>query len=253
MRAIGIVALALAVCVSATLLGRWQYHRHEARAADIAALAAATEHAPAPLADVIPVGTTTLPADATWRVVLVSGHFASAEPTWLRNRPVASTPAVHALGWFLTDDGRALVVNAGWTDAREAARPTLPTTPLTLTVTLRPLEADNGQRDAGATRIAHEQVSEAPAPPVPAYGVLIQACDPCGPIDGLAPTPLPTLALGPHLSYAWQWWLLAAGSIVFAVILLRQNGEPEATPVPREQRAKRAGAGPSDEEIEDAL
>lgn len=299
MRAVGVIALALVVCLAALWLGRWQYQRHEARAADIAAYEAASAHAPAPLGDVVPGAAdvslgdavldgasavrTALPPGAAWRIVEVDGHFADAEPTWLRNRPVHGTPAVHALEWFLTDDGRALLVNAGWVDARGSARPTLPTGPLTLTVALRAFEDDDGRRDSGATRITPVQVD---APPgydenyarigddagadvqvVPGYGVVAEACEPCGPLPGLTPTPLPVLSLGPHLAYAWQWWMLAVAAPVIAIILVRRDrdeapglradgdvGTDGSTPQrPGRPRPARRRSGPTDEEIEDAL
>jgi len=276
MRAVGVIALALVVCVAAISLGRWQYHRHEARAADIAAFEAASEYGVEPLAEVVPAGAdvpladaslATVPPEALWRTVEVQGHFADAEPRWLRNRPVGGTPAVHALEWFLTDDGRALLVNAGWVDARSDVRPTLPTDPLTLTVALRAFEADDGRRDDGATRITPVQVDAPAAEPgieeavVPGYGVLAQACEPCGPLPGLTPTPLPVLSLGPHLAYAWQWWLLAIAAPIIAIVLVRRDaldpsdddaGETSAPRAARVPRARRR-TGPTDEEIEDAL
>jgi cytochrome oxidase assembly protein ShyY1 len=251
-RIAGIVILALAVCAAGLWLGRWQFHRHEARAAEIAAFDAASQHEPAELNDVVPPGSAELPEDARWRIVTVTGTFASPDPTWLRNRPVEGTPAVHALAWLVTDDGRALLVDGGWVDARGSARPTLPTDPLTVTVTLRTTEPDDGRRDDGATRITPEQMPDAPARAVPGYGVLSTACqDPCGPLPGLAITPLPTLSLGPHLAYAWQWWLLSIAAIGFAVVMLRRpnaDGAPMALPKPQRRRSE-----PTDEEIEDAL
>ena len=253
---VGAIALALAVSVAAIFLGRWQWHRHEVRAAEIAAYEAGQSQAAAPVETVIPADAVELPDDARWRTATVSGRFTGDTLTWLRNRPVAGQPATHALAWFVTDDGKALLVDAGWIDAGAVKRPSLPTEELKLTVTLRPMEADDGKRGDSATRITAAQVPQAPAPALAGYGVLSEACqDPCGPLPSLVVTPLPSLSLGPHLSYAFQWFLLAVAAPVLVVVWFvrqrpRADGSPKATAPPR---APKRRAEPTDEEIEDAL
>ena len=245
----GIILLALAVSVTAVFLGRWQWHRHEARAEQIMAFEAGQSVPPAPLSQVVPDAAVTLPDEARWRTAQVSGVFDAGSLTWLRNRPVAGAPASHALAWFVTDDGRALLVDAGWVEAENTVRPDLPTEHLNLTVTLRPAEDDNG---SPGTRITPAQMPEPPAPAVAGYGVLAEACqDPCGPLPGLAITPLPELSLGPHLAYAVQWYMLAVAAPIVAVIWIRRELKgPQAT-VTTGRPKRRTGL--SDEEIEDAL
>lgn len=244
----GIVALALAVSIAAVFLARWQYHRHEVRADEIAAFEAGQAAPAAPLGEILPNAAAGFPPDARWRTATVSGAFASDSLTWLRNRPVDGKPASHALAWFVTDGGGALLVDAGWIGAETKERPGLPAEHMVLTVTLRPFEADNGQRGEGATRITPEQMPAAPAPAAAGYGVLSEACqDPCGPLPGLGVTPLPALSLGPHLSYSAQWLLLAIAAPIIAVVLIRREVQP-ATVKPERRRRE-----PTDEDIEDAL
>lgn len=249
---VGILALALAVSVVAVFLGRWQWHRHEVRSDEAAAFEAGQSERAAPLGEVVPDGSVTFPEEARWRTANVSGSFDPGTLTWLRNRPVAGKPASHALAWFVTDDGRALLVDAGWIEAQTVNRPGLPGEHLDLTVTLRPTEADNGRSGEGATRITPAQMPPAPADAVPGYGVLAEACqEPCGPLPGLAITPLPTPSLGPHLAYSAQWYMLAAAAPIIAIVWVRRElRDPSATPTPG--RPKRR-AGLTDEEIEDAL
>ncbi len=249
----GIVVFALAVSVTAVQLGRWQWHRHDARAAEMVAFAAGQEASPAPLSEVVPNGAASFPDDARWRTATVSGAFDPTSLTWLRNRPVDGNPASHALAWFVTDDGRALLVDAGWIQAEAATKPALPAEHLALTVTMRPTEADDGRTGSGATRITPDQMPPPPSHMVQGYGVLSEACqDPCGPLPGLAVTPLPQLSLGPHLSYAAQWYLLALASPIIAIVWIRREvrgeQEPAAVAAPRRRRRE-----PSDEDIEDAL
>ena len=250
----GIIALALAVTIAAVFLGRWQWHRHEHRAAELVAFNAGQSAPAAPLNDVVPDAATSFPDDARWRTATVSGAFDPTSLTWLRNRPIDGAPASHALAWFVTDDGRALLVDAGWVEAEADSRPALPAEHLTLTVTLRPTEADDGRRGEGATRIIPDQMPVPPADMVPGYGVMSQACqDPCGPLPGLAITPLPELSLGPHLSYTAQWYLLAVAAPIIAIVWIRRElgGEAQREAKPVGSRRKRSE--PSDEDVEDAL
>lgn len=240
----GIAALAIGICVAAVFLAQWQYHRHEARSADMAAFEAGQAEQPAPLSAVVPDATVAFPNSARWRTVTVSGAFTPQSITWLRNRPVGGSPATHALAWFVTDDGRALLVDAGWVQAEATQRPSLPADHLTLTVTLRPPEEDNG---TPGTRITAAQMPPAPAPIVPGYGVMAQACqDPCGALPGLALTPLPQLSLGPHLAYTVQWYMLAVAAPIIAFVWIRREIAGPSTPTRPKRRA-------TDEEIEDAL
>ena len=245
----GIVLLALAVSVAAIFLGRWQWHRHEGRAEQIAAFELGQSAPSAPLGEVVPDGAVTFPDDARWRTATVSGAFATDSLTWLRNRPVDGSPASHALAWFVTDDGRALLVDAGWVEAESVARPSLPTEHLDLTVTTRPTEEDNGTK---GSRITPAQMPEAPASEVPGYGVPSTACqDPCGALPGLAITPLPQLSLGPHLAYTVQWYMLALAAPIVAVVWIRRELMGDKAPSTPAKPKRRTG--PSDEEIEDAL
>lgn len=246
---VGIVAFACAISVAAVLLAQWQWHRHENRAAEIAAFESGQTASPAPLSQVVPDAAAGFPDDARWRTATVTGAFDADSLTWLRNRPVDGDPATHALAWFVTDDGRALLVDAGWIAAEATSRPGPPTDHMSLTVTLRPTEADNG---SPGTRITPAQMPAPPADIVPGYGVMSEACqDPCGALPGLTITPLPQLSLGPHLAYTVQWYMLAVAAPIVAIIWIRRElGGEKVTGAPG--RPKRR-AEPTDEEIEDAL
>jgi cytochrome oxidase assembly protein ShyY1 len=253
---LGIVALSLVVSAVAISLGQWQWHRHQNRSAEIAAFEAGQSAAPAPLAEILPDAAVALPDEARWRTATVSGRFDVESLTWLRNRPVDGDPASHALAWFVTDAGEALLVDAGWVEAQSSSKPGLPADAMMLTVTLRPTEPDDGKRGEGATRITPEQMPPAPAPALPGYGVMAEACqDPCGALPALAVTPLPTLGLGAHLAYTVQWYMLALAAPIVAIIWSRRElrGENAAQASVATTRPKRRAGVPTDEEIEDAL
>lgn len=264
-RVVGVVLLALAVSAVAVRAGLWQLDRHETRAAAIALYEANADLAPTSLAEVVAPGQAV--GDAEWRTVTAKGRFDETSLTLLRNRPVDRERAYQQLVWFDTDDGRSLLLNIGWVRVpgpeEDLATPEWPVGDVTVTAVLRRVEPDDGRRDDGATRITPAQMPAPAQPAVDGYGALREACAQDGCVDAFgAQVPLPTLSLGPHLAYTWQWFALAVIAPVAGVLLARREWEftgaprddaPRA-PAPRPPRARRAGRGGlSDEEIEDAL
>jgi hypothetical protein len=100
------------------------------------------------------------------------------------------------------------------------------------------------------------------------YLMVDSACGASGCLSGITPVPFPELSLGPHLSYAMQWWLLLVVSAPIGVWLTvrdahleseRLHGGAASARLKRKERpaskprrpAKRTR--PSDEEIEDGL
>lgn len=270
-RITGIVLTALVVCVAAVFLGRWQFHRYEVRAEALHQYNLGLDVEAQALGDLIPAGATELPANTQWREAVLVGYFDPDSTTVLRNRPVDGTPSWQLLAWFDTTDGRSMLVNLGWIPlpgpTADPALPQYPTTETTITVITRSWEDDDGRRGEGATRITPEQVGAPNGEPVPGYGMLREVCadGTCTDVVTGEQTPLPSLSTGPHLSYAWQWWVLAALAPVGAVIMLRRerdDGDDDPTDTPATQPTAASAPLPprkgrkrrlSDEEIEDAL
>ncbi|WP_062296123.1 SURF1 family protein [Demequina maris] len=264
LRVVGIVILALAVCAVAVRAGFWQLGRHEARSAAITLYEANAAADPVPLAEAVPAGSAV--GDAEWTRVTVDGEFEQGSTTLLRNRPVDRERTWHVLAWFDTDDGRSLLVDAGWVPIPDSGEPDgvvpdLPTGDVTLEVVLRAAEEDDGRRDDGATRITPAQMPAPDAEPIDGYGMVQQVCTASGCEDALgSQVPLPTLSLGPHLAYTWQWFAFAVIAPVAGVLLARREwqataGDDAPGGAPREPREprRRRRAEPTDEEIEDAL
>ncbi len=262
--------IALTVSVVAIELGFWQYHRHEAKAAAIAAYDAAQVSGPAPLDDVIPAGSSELPGDAEWREVTVTGTFETGTATVLRGRPIDSTAAWQYLAWLDTDDGRSVLVSVGWIPQpgpdEDPAVPEYPTGEVTVTGVVRAWEEDDGKTATDSvTRITPDQLDTPAGEEVPGYLMIREACEgaSCSPTLVGEQVPLPELSLGPHFAYAVQWWAFAALAPIGAVLLLRRDAQmarEEDEPAPASAAAsvakeprKRRRAEPSDEEIEDAL
>lgn len=243
-----IVAISLIVSFATIQLGRWQYHRYEVRAQALDDYNAGQEEQPHQLNELIPLTATSPPDHTEWRSVVLEGQFDAASTVGLRNRPVDGTPALQYLVWFDTDDGRSMLINVGWEPLPDtgdaAAVPTYPSADTTVTVIVRSWEEDNGTRGDGATRISPEQVPDPAFEPVPSYGMLRTMCvaGACEALPTTELTPLPSLSTGPHLSYAWQWWVIAGLSPIGAVVMIRR--ERESTLSSGDAPGKPAGADP---------
>ncbi|RYV50543.1 SURF1 family cytochrome oxidase biogenesis protein [Pengzhenrongella frigida] len=280
-RAAGLVLLAVVLAVTCGLLGRWQWNRHLARDAVIAVIEAGYGADPVPLADVLDSPGDALAGDEVWRPVTVVGHYDAGATALLRNRPINSQAGFHVLVPFVvTDPAQAgsapleagdrpavLVVDRGWIPTGESSeRPdTLPAAPsgtVEITVRLRADEPPSARDapDGEVQAISIDQVlaaggrDPADVDAYAAYGAL--ATEESAVPDDIGVLPKPSTDPGSHLSYAFQWWTFALGSLIGFSILARRElheasaGDPTGRPA---RPTGRRGKGPSAEEIEDAL
>ncbi|WP_454048984.1 SURF1 family cytochrome oxidase biogenesis protein [Cellulomonas sp. Marseille-Q8402] len=279
-RAVGLVLLGLAMAVACVYLGRWQWHRHVARDAAIQLVNQNYSADPVPLAELLPAPGADLDPDDVWRQATVTGTYDADATVLLRNRPVDSQPGFHVLVPLRLGDGTdsagsaVLVVDRGWVawddDASgEVSVPAPPAGEVTVTVHLRPDEpaSERGAPDAQVQAINVEQVlaaggADEGVASFGGYGAAVDE-DPAAP-TALGTLPTPSTDPGSHLSYAFQWWTFALGSVAALTWLARRElieavpaeGEAEGTagdPAPATARAPRARRRPSDEETEDAL
>jgi cytochrome oxidase assembly protein ShyY1 len=271
-RAAGLVATAVGLAAVCTVLGLWQWHRHETRSAAIAVVEANFEAEPVPLQDVLspaePLGD-----DEVWRRVTVTGRYDADAAVLLRNRPVGGQVGFHVLVPLVTraaDGSEALlVVDRGWIPDDLTADDAAPAPgEVDVVVRLRQDEAPS-RRDAPAGQvqaIAVDQVLDAGGaddlPAYAAYGALVSE-DPAG-SGRLGALPRPSTDPGSHLSYALQWWTFALGALVGFSVMARRElvegdeanpsrpgeaAEPARTP-PAPARRRRARSA---EDEEDAL
>lgn len=252
------VIVVLAAMALGLVAGKWQWGRYESRSQAVAGQAAAEGKPVAPLEDLIGRDAAG-PGEAEWRTATVTGVLDPASLTELRGRSVENTASLQYLAWIHTESGRTVMVNLGWQPRSEATPPALPGGQVTVMGIVRAFEADNGKP---GTRITPSQMNGIDGDVVQGYLMARSTCSPSGCLDGLEPAPTPDLSLGPHLSYALQWWLLTVVAAPLGIGVTRRDALHErerdaadaGSPSPRKppKLAKRE-RGPTDEEIEDAL
>jgi len=262
------MAVCLAISAVAVVAGFWQHGRHVDRADARAAYDAAVEAPPAEVVEVAPAGAAVLPDGAEWRTVTATGTINPESVTVLRGRPIDRTASWQYLAWLETDAGEAVLVSLGWVPQpepdEEAEAPVIdPDAIVTVTGVLRAWEEDDGRESSDSvTRITPAQLPVPDGAVVPGYVMVRELCDQegCAPSGVGEQVPLPELTLGPHLSYAFQWWIFALLAPVGGILLLRRDArlqdESEAPPASAAQSRvalRRSRSEPSDEEIEDAL
>ena len=281
-----LVLVLAAVCVG---LGLWQYGRFEDKRDSAEVIEANYDAAPVPLEQVLGSRDSALPASEEWTPVQMEGRYCT-DPgcvLYVRNRQLSGEVGFWQLAPFRAEDGTTLLVVRGWVpqDSEEsvpASPPPVPEGEITVTARLRPAEPvldrvpPEGQaHSVNPAQIAQQLDLDADALVAGAFGEL-EAEQP----EAERPQALeaPETGLGPHLSYAFQWWIFALFFPVALVVRLRRqlqdldeedaareaDGPSRSDSTPRERsarartdhRPRRAVHAPrrgQDEEEEDAL
>lgn len=262
---IGLISVVV-LSVAFVRLGEWQHHRYESKVERNRWIDANYDAPAAPLAGLLPAGATSLPRAQEWRSAEVQGVYESFAQVLIRNRPLHGDAGFEVVVPLRRDDGSALLVDRGWlplgtTGGSPDVVPAPPGGRVDLVVRLRPGEppSDRTPPPGQQFRIDPQRIAQDVIGPVlPLYGVLAS--------ETPATTPAPTLLprpdedLGPHLGYAWQWWMFASAAyLIFGYYLLREqrqrsgNPEPIRLRMPASLAARRSRVRePSDEEWEDA-
>lgn len=248
----------LAAMALGLVAGKWQWGRYETKLHAVAGQAAAEGKPAADIQELIDRDVPG-PGEAEWRTATVTGVLDPASLTELRGRSVENTASLQYLVWIRTDTGRTVMVNLGWQARSQATPPALPSEQVTVTGIVRAFEADNGKP---GTRITPRQMNGIGDDVVQGYLMARSTCGTSACLDALEPVPPPDLSLGPHLSYALQWWLLTAVAAPLGMWITRRDalhererdaadaGSPSPRKPPKPAKQRRV---PTDEEIEDAL
>ena len=254
--------LAIAACFSVAcfLLGQWQWHRHDAKAARAERIDSHYTASPVPLASAMPRPEVRLPLDQDWTMVTATGSYVTQDVMLVRNRPNNGIFGYEVVVPLRLAGGTSLLVDRGWIpNGRTAAEPsTAPATPtgnVTVTGWLRVGEPSLGRQMSNG-QLASINLTEASAQArTSLYGAyLIRRTETAPQSQGRIQSPQalekPDTGQGPHLAYALQWWLAAPVGFVLIFVAIRREvlegsdptaapGRPAAPPRPAKVRKTR--------------
>jgi len=216
-------------------LGFWQLHRHEHKVAQNALISRSLEAEPVPVTSLTSPGHT-VPRSDYYRTVTATGTYDTAHQVVVRRR--TSTDGrigVHVLIPLDLKGGGTVLVNRGWLPSGDDQRafPDVPAVPKgEVTVTGR-LKADETTGSSGIKDISDlpdrqvmliNSAQEAKRLSRPVLGGYIEQTAPEPPGDSPELIADPDHdSIGPHMAYAVQWWLFAAGVPVGFVVLARRE------------------------------
>lgn len=233
------IALAVAVVAFSALcwsvLAPWQLGKNSSNSHRNQQISDSVNAEPVPAAQLLG-GRATVPKDAEWRKVTLTGRYLADKQSLARLRNQDGNPAYEVLVPFAADDGATYLVDRGFVRTPtggvipEFASP--PSDTVTLIARVRAPETtspDRGPRTEGGYLqvYAIDPGAIGPAIGVPlAPGYLNLSDDQPG---GLGAVPLPMLDAGPYLSYGLQWLAfgimapLALGYFVYAELRRRRE------------------------------
>jgi len=221
---IALTLLALLVCAAFVRLGFWQWDRWRTSEAARAGFARGADAAQ-------PLSARTLEEVAKFQRVSVAGHLDGAHQFLLDNRSYQGRPGYEVLTPLVRADGRVLLVDRGWVPftGSRARLPdvSLPGAPLVV-LTGRAADLPSAGLALGRAPPAGAgpwpRVTSFPEPAQLAralgapLGARILLLDPAAPFGFVRDWQPPGMSPLRHLSYAIQWWCLAA--LVLAVWLV---------------------------------
>ncbi|MGP4049066.1 SURF1 family cytochrome oxidase biogenesis protein [Streptomyces sp. 2A115] len=232
--------ITLALIPTMIELGYWQLHRHENRVALNQVISDSLSAKPVPAESLTAPGRA-VNHDELYRRVTAKGTFDTAHEVVVRRRTNSDDKVgFHVLTPFVLDDGRVLMVNRGWIPANgvQTEFPKIPAPAKgEITVTGR-LMADettgesgikdlSGLPDRQVMLINSEQQAKLLGKKVLGGYIEMTSPEPKGDSPELLAEP-DHGSIGPHMAYAVQWWLFAAGVPVGWVILVRRERRDRA-------------------------
>jgi cytochrome oxidase assembly protein ShyY1 len=249
-RWVGLLVVALLVALGCVLLGRWQLDRLGQRHERNDLLRRNLTSAPVAPGELLAVGREPRDGDQFARV-RAAGRYDEDRRLLVRTRPFQGRVGYYVLSPFVTDAGPALLVVRGWVPGGPTAEslPDVPPPPsgeVTVTARIRQSEppSTTGTPPEGqVTRIDVPAI--ATTLPYPVYGGY-------GEVTAEQPRlrdrperlPAPEPSEGPHLAYAFQWFLFALLALGGYVVLARREETDLAAGTTREQPVTRVRVRP---------
>lgn len=228
-RWIGLLAAGLVVTVGCVLMGLWQVDRLTSRHDRNALLDRNLAEPPVPAGRLLSEQSG-LADDEQYRRVEVTGDYDESGELLVRTRPYEGQVGYYVLTPLRLPDGPALLVNRGWVRSGSSAEevPDVPPPPAgqtTVVARLRPSEPPSTTSEpprGQITRIHVPAIERMLGYDVyPAYADLERQEPAPREAPLVLPPPQPTE--GPHLAYAFQWFLFAGIAIAGLVVLARRE------------------------------
>ncbi|GAB3122977.1 SURF1 family cytochrome oxidase biogenesis protein [Glaciibacter psychrotolerans] len=262
----GYLAVAMLFAAACAGLGMWQVARRDQALAEIAKVTNNFDAAPIPVAEALP-SLDAFTASQKWLPVQLTGTYLIDDEMLVRNRPLNITPGFEVLTPLLLSDGTVFIVDRGWVptgDKQDAPDivPAAPTGTVTVVARLKASEPTLIGRTASGNQVATINLTEiekrlGTPTYTGAYGLMASE-DPASATRPVAVV-RPPADEGPHLSYAFQWFVFGVLAFIGLGWAVRQEYRDVNSEDPEEQkraaqRARRKAAKPrSDAEVEDAL
>ncbi|WP_353809950.1 SURF1 family cytochrome oxidase biogenesis protein [Agromyces sp. SYSU T00194] len=257
----GYLALTIVFAIVCVALGTWQLNRRAEALTEVARIDANYDADPVPIAEALP-DPAAFDDDLKWLPVAVSGEWMPEEQVLVRNRPYSGASGYEVITPFRLDDGRVFMIDRGWiqapVDGTAVDVPGVPAGRVEVAARLKAGEdviaGRSSSGDLLATIDLDELATRVDAPSYTgAYGLLVQSAAEAD--EPPLPAMRPERDEGPHLSYAFQWFVFALMAFVGLGWAARQerrsraeeDGEaPVAPPKPRRR-------APSDADVEDGI
>lgn len=262
----GYLALTILFAVVCSGLGTWQLARRAEAQTEISRIDNNFDAEAVPVADALPE-LDSFDESQKWLPVELTGRYLLDEELLVRNRSYNINPGFEVLTPLLLDTGEVFIVDRGWvpTGDNQDSPDSVPPAPegdVTVVARLKQGEPVLAGRSASG-----QQVATINLPAIAerlgadtytgAYGLMKSES------PSTAERPLPVLRPardeGPHLSYAFQWFVFALMAFIGLGWAARQEFRAVNAEVPEEreraeERARRHAAKPrSDSDIEDEL
>ena len=205
----GVLAIIAFSYVAFTFLAPWQLSRDSTIVERNEQIEAAFEVEPVPAEEIFDAQGSIEPGKE-WARVILNGHYLAEDEVLMRNPPVDSSPAFHALTPFQLNSGEVILVNRGFKPPFEGGVPAIDAPPtgeqsilgharLNEQVPMSTPVEDQGYRQVYG--ISTEQIEEVISTDLAEDYVQLAE----GQAGELNAIPVPMLDRGSHLSYAFQW------------------------------------------------
>ena len=266
-RCAGYLALTILFAAVCSGLGVWQLARRDEALTELFKIDSNFDSQPIPVTEALPE-LTDFDESQKWMPVELTGSYLTDDEMLARNRPLNVNPGFEVLTPLLLTDGTIFIVNRGWlpTGQEQDAPDTVPAPPsgtVTVVARLKASEPDLPGRTASGDQVATinlTTIAERFDQPTytGAYG-LMDTESPTATDKRPTAVTKPIRDEGPHLSYAFQWFVFGLLAFIGLGWAVREEyravnaDDPEERERADERARKRAAKPRNDAEIEDAL